>query len=116
MSIRKSAKQMEAVAVDLSHKGRGFFGRREREAEAGIDAFVELSMSVPRGGVLPREVRDELQIAIERTIDALETHVSRGGSRSATRTFRDSGVVQRIYALREAQQHLMQTRHLHEGL
>lgn len=111
MGIRAAAKTAEDAAVGLANKGRGWFGHRKRRAERIIGEFVAYALSVPGGG-LPHEVRETLHGEIERTIDALETFVARTGRRSPRRAMRDTGVVQQIYALREAEQHLLQTKHL----
>ena len=110
MGIRAAGKMAEDAAVRLARKGRGLFGLRERQAQRIIGEFVSYALSVPRGGVLPHDVRDTLHAEIERIIDALEIHVARTGNRSPRRAMRDSGVVQLIYALREAEQRLVETR------
>jgi hypothetical protein len=101
----------ETAALDLAARGRGIWGRRERQADRAIGSFVGQALSVPAGGVLPSEVREELRVRIDRTIEALETHIARRGNRSQRRAFRDTGVVQQVYALREAQEHLLRTAH-----
>jgi hypothetical protein len=111
MSIRLAARIMEEASLELSRRGRGYFGHRERHAHQAIGEFVGVAFSVGPGGALPREIRDDLQARIDRTIDALETYVGRDGSQSAARAAHDTGLVREIYVLREAQQHLMQTRH-----
>jgi len=107
MSLRESAKIVEQASVELATKGRGLIGRRARNVDKLIGEFVEGAMSVP-AGVLPPLVREELQVRINHIIDALEGYVGRGGARSMRRTKADSAVVQQIYALREAEQHLLQ--------
>ena len=110
MGIRAVAKEAEDSAVRLARKGRGLFGLRERQAQRSIGEFVSYAQSVPPGGVLSDEVRETLHDEIERIIDALEIHVARTGNRSPQRAIRDSGVVQLIYALREVEPRLLQTR------
>jgi hypothetical protein len=108
MGIRASAKLIEDAALELARKGRGLMGRRARHVEKLVDRFVDHAMSMP-GGDLPPEVRTALQASIGHTVDALEEHVGRSGPSSRRRAVHDSAVVQRIYALRDAEQHLMQT-------
>jgi len=76
-----------------------------------ITDFLKKAFAVPSGGDLPHEVRESLQARIDGTIEALEAHVSRSGSRSPVRLMQGSGVVRQIYALREAQEHVLQTPH-----
>ena len=111
MSIRASAVSAETSALDLAAKGRGFLGRRERQVDRVIGSFVGEALNVPPGGVLPADVREELKDRIDRIVDALEVYVARAGAWSRGRTLHDTGVVQHIYALREAQQHLLETTH-----
>jgi hypothetical protein len=111
MGIRTLARNAEYAAATLAQKGRGVLGHRENHAGKVIGTFVNDAMNQPPGGTLPDDVREDLRLIIERTISALETHVARAGDRSQRRAMRDTGVVQQIYALREAQQHLLQTRH-----
>lgn len=112
MGIRASAAEAEAAAQALARKGRGLFGHRERQVEKIIGEFVAYALSVPPGGVLPHEVREAVRDRIEHMIEALETYVARRGNRSPRRAMHDTGVVQHVYALREAQEHLLQTRHI----
>lgn len=112
MSIRAQAAAAESAAHLLAAKGRGWFGHRERHTERIIGEFVAHALSVPPGGVLPQEVRATVHAQIERTIDALETYVARSGDRSRRRALHDTGVVKLIYALRDVEQHLLQTQHL----
>lgn len=107
MSLRESARIVEESAGELARKGRGLIGRRARNVERLVGEFVDHAMTVP-AGVLPSPVRDELQLRIGHIIDALENYVGRNGARSLGRTKKDSAIVQQIYALREAEQHLLQ--------
>ena len=111
MNLQASARGAEAAAATLAQKGRGLLGRRETRAAKVIGAFVNEALNQPPGGILPEDVRHDLGAIIERTVNALEIHVARAGDRSPRRTRHDTGLVRQIYALREAQQHLLQTRH-----
>jgi len=110
MAIRASARLIDEAAGELVAKGRGFLGRREHHVEHMIGAFIDQAFCVPAGGPLPHKVREELQTLIDHTIDLLETHVSKTGQKSARRALNSMGMVRRIYALREAEEHLTQTR------
>jgi hypothetical protein len=81
-------------------------GRRERRLERVIGDFVGQALSVPPGINLPQELREEVRARIEHAIYKLEAHVSREGGRTARRAMSDTALVQHVYALREAQQHL----------
>lgn len=109
MSIRASATQAEHAAAELAHLGRGFMGRRVHRLERVIGSFVGEALSVPPGGSLPRELREELHARIDHAIYKLEAYVSREGDRSARRALSDTGLVQHVYALRGVQQHLRPT-------
>lgn len=111
MGIRASAASAEAAALTLAQRGRGLFGHRERQTEQVIGKFVGAALSMPPGGVLPHEIREALRTQIDRTIESLELYVSRNGERSRRRALHDTGVVKLVYALREAQQQLLQTAH-----
>jgi hypothetical protein len=106
MSIRALATRAENAAAELAHLGSGFMGRRERRLEKVVGDFVGQALSLPPGGKLPQELRQELHARIDHAIYKLEAHVSREGARSSRRAMADTGLVQHVYALRAAQQHL----------
>jgi hypothetical protein len=106
MSIQASATQTELAAAKLAHLGRGFLGRREQRVEKMVGMFVDQAFSVPPGITLPPDLREEVNARIEHAIYKLEAHVAREGARSRRRALSDTGLVQHVYALRAAQQHL----------
>jgi hypothetical protein len=110
MSIQTAARRAETAASRLAQKGRGWLGHREGRTQKVIGAFISDALNQPPGDMLPEEVRRDLGATIDRTISSLEIHVARVGDHSARRAMHDTGVVHQIYALREAQQHLLQTR------
>lgn len=109
MSIRATARLIDQAAGELAAKGRGFMGRREHYVEQIIGEFLDQAFCVPPGGPLPPEVREELRQLIDHTIDLLELHVSRSSQASPRNALKHMGVVRKIYALRDAEQHLTQT-------
>ncbi len=110
MSIRATARLIDKAAAELAAKGRGLMGRREHRVEKAIDEFIDQAFCVPPGGPLPTEVREELRTLIDHTIDLLEVHVSRSAQESPRHALQHQGVVRKIYALRDAEEHLTQTR------
>jgi hypothetical protein len=110
VSIRATARLVDQAAGELATKGRGVMGRREHYVEQVIGEFIDQAFCVPPGGPLPADVREELKRLIDHTIDLLELHVSRSAQRSPRQANQHLGVVKQIYALRDAEEHLTQTR------
>jgi hypothetical protein len=109
VTIRATARLIDRAAGELAAKGRGFLGRREHYVEQVIGEFVDQAFCVPPGGPLAPEIREELKLLIDHTIDLLEIHVSRCAQRSPRQAAQHLGVVRQIYALREVEEHLTQT-------
>jgi hypothetical protein len=102
--LQIAAQIAEDASRMLARRGRGILGTRERRADRLVSRFVARALNVPPGGVLPAPIRRELETRIDHIVDALDIYIGRGGRRTPRRTMRDSGIVQHIYALREAQQ------------
>jgi hypothetical protein len=110
VGLRTSARLAEGAAAELAHRGRGWFGHRERRARRLVGEYFAEAMNVPAGGVLPDPVRHELTARTEQIIDDLEAVLSETSGTSRSTIRRDAELARQIYALRAAQQHLVLNR------